>query len=392
MGTFAFICGSLEDGKDGVGDYTRVLASRLNSQGHQTLLLSFNDRHISEVFVGVQHVDAIEVNVLRIPESKSIAWRINRIKEELTRFQPDLISLQFVPFSYQRKGIPIQLASQLLQLGKEQSWHLMFHEVWVGHAEKIYAKKFWLGQMQKIAIKRLVTKLKPIFITTHAPYYRYLLDQINVSSQILPLFGNMPVSRADRNRSWEKIKRHLVNKDQNKERQHFQLGVIFGTIPTMDELSKVGKLWMQSLKNNDKDGILVLVGRQSSSVDVVRDLFSKAYPKIQVASLGPLCTKEISHILQECDFGISPVPFAILQKSGTIAAMLEHGLKVVVTRMGKIQSGFHPSKVESVFYIDDLTEKSIAFFKAIPPKAILDEVAIDFVEKFILGRTISNRK
>jgi hypothetical protein len=38
-----FLTGSLEPGKDGVGDYTRLLANECGERGHEVFLLGLND-------------------------------------------------------------------------------------------------------------------------------------------------------------------------------------------------------------------------------------------------------------------------------------------------------------------------------------------------------------
>ena len=45
---------------------------------------------------------------------------------------------------------------------------------------------------------------------------------------------------------------------------------------------------------------------------------------------GELPTVSISKKLQECDIGISTTSYDILGKSGAVAAILEHGLPVIV--------------------------------------------------------------
>jgi Trk K+ transport system NAD-binding subunit len=55
----AFICGSLEPGRDGVGDYTRRLAGELVKQQHEVLVIAFNDRQIKDTLKAVQYTDAV---------------------------------------------------------------------------------------------------------------------------------------------------------------------------------------------------------------------------------------------------------------------------------------------------------------------------------------------
>ena len=42
-----FICGSAQPGKDGVGDYVRLLALSLLKMGHQAAIVAYNDKFVS---------------------------------------------------------------------------------------------------------------------------------------------------------------------------------------------------------------------------------------------------------------------------------------------------------------------------------------------------------
>jgi hypothetical protein len=39
-----FVCGSVEIGRDGVGDYTRQLGLELLNQGHEVRIIGINDK------------------------------------------------------------------------------------------------------------------------------------------------------------------------------------------------------------------------------------------------------------------------------------------------------------------------------------------------------------
>jgi hypothetical protein len=51
--------------------------------------------------------------------------------------------------------------------------------------------------------------------------------------------------------------------------------------------------------------------------------------KIEYEVLGYCTDQEISKLLSSCDYGISTTPYLLVQKSGTIAALLEHKLPVL---------------------------------------------------------------
>src|SRR3974390_3291412 len=98
----AFLCSSLEPGRDGVGDYTRRLAGELIRQGHPCILTGLNDALISDAVTGSQEVEQTQVPALRLPDSMPWLERARRAREWLCGFGPDWYSLQFVPFGFHR--------------------------------------------------------------------------------------------------------------------------------------------------------------------------------------------------------------------------------------------------------------------------------------------------
>ena len=62
---------------------------------------------------------------------------------------------------------------------------------------------------------------------------------------------------------------------------------------------------------------------------------------MQFSQLGFLPSSEISIQLQQADFGITTTPSHLLGKSGSVAAMLAHGLSVIVPRVEKTYGAWH---------------------------------------------------
>src|ERR1700730_16908643 len=108
-----FICGSLEPGRDGVGDYTRRLAGKLILLGHDAAAVALNDPHIQDELAGTQPVDGVTVPVLRMPSAMDAKLRFQRVKEWIEPFRPGWISLQFVPYAFHPKGLPLLLGKRL---------------------------------------------------------------------------------------------------------------------------------------------------------------------------------------------------------------------------------------------------------------------------------------
>ena len=104
----AFICGSIEPGRDGVGDYTRRLAAECIRQGHECRMVSLRDR--GKYGSEMQECEGVQIACLRCPASMAGEERIRQAREFLDAFQPDCISLQFVPYAFHPKGIAWRVA------------------------------------------------------------------------------------------------------------------------------------------------------------------------------------------------------------------------------------------------------------------------------------------
>src|ERR1700682_2918463 len=127
-----FLCGSLEPGKDGVGDYTRRLAGDLVRHGQDVGIVALRDNYIKTEFNGFQDVEGIDLPVLRLPSDRLTANAFKRAGEWIEIFNPEWLSLQFVPFSFHAKGLPLRFVRLFSMLGKGRNWHVMVHELWVG--------------------------------------------------------------------------------------------------------------------------------------------------------------------------------------------------------------------------------------------------------------------
>ena len=101
-----FICGSIEPGKDGVGDYTRRLCGELIRIGHEVQILSLCDFQVASFISDSQETEAKKVVANRIPKATSNKQRILWSQDVLNKFEPDWISLQYVPYSFNPKGLP----------------------------------------------------------------------------------------------------------------------------------------------------------------------------------------------------------------------------------------------------------------------------------------------
>lgn len=308
-----FLCSSLEPGRDGVGDYTRRLASELIRQGHSSAALSLNDRYISDKFIGIQQSENTELSVLRLPASWDLKVRLEHAKTYIDDFDPDWLSLQFVIFGFHRKGLPFRLANQLAILGVGRRWHIMFHELWVGMNIGASKKNILLGYIQKFLIKNLINILQPSLIHTQTKIYQIQLDKMNFECGYLPLFSNIPV-----------FKEHTAKK--SNEIAAISI-VIFGSIHKGFPIEDFVKESADHCKEKALKIVFVFVGKcgseQNNWVSICK---SKNF---DVIVLGERSSEEISEVLSNSNIGISTNELSFIEKSGTAIAMLEHGLPVI---------------------------------------------------------------
>jgi len=303
-----FFCGSAEPGNDGVGDYTRRLCGELIRLGHKTEIISLYDFHITLNISINQEVDGTNVLVHRI-RAIPFSERLKIVQAILNNFQPDWISLQFVPYSFNPKGLPFWLPYFLIKLKGNYKWQIMFHELWLGiDIESSFTHKC-IGKLQQFIIKKIISKIKPELINTQNQLYQFILKNNNINSTVLPICSNIPVVKTVR------------------EAKAFTQFVLFGTIHTgaplknfVDDLVKNKNKFIKPIK-------FVLIGSNGpelSNFTTVLDNYSICYD-----ILGRQSENVISQVLIDSDYGISTTPYFQTEKSGIFAAYKEHQLNSI---------------------------------------------------------------
>lgn len=311
-----FICGSLEEGRDGVGDYVRNLAAELKKQGHQVAVVAIYERHLNEKIVGSQHFNNVDLEVLRIPSKWSVKHRFSEAKKFTDSFSPDYFSLQYVPFSFSENGLSAGLGGHLNKLSIGKPWHIMFHELWIGMDQAAPLKHVIWGMVQKQLVKSLIVQLNPTLIHTQSYLYQSQLARLGFKSNYLPLFSNIPrVFISDRNLGLNSEKLKMIKL------------VIFGCIHPNAPIECMA---MEASGYSQSNGIqicLTFLGICGAEQERWVKVWEGNGLVAEVAGEQP--PEVISHILGEANIGISTTPVALFDKSGSVAAMLEHGLPVM---------------------------------------------------------------
>jgi hypothetical protein len=312
-----FLCGSLEPGHDGVGDYTRRLAAEMVRQGHHPTIIGLNDTGLSSEPECIQQCENIDISVLRLPSVWAAKQRFDLAKKWIDDVNPEWISLQFVIFSFHPKGLPFGLSGFLAELGKGRHWHLMFHELWVGMPLGASKKHILWGWLQREMIKSLILKLKPEVIHTQCWLYFAHLTKLGFKVDYLPLFSNVPVVD------------ELVSEKKTDPRNGKEIVsmVVFGMIHPFAQIEQLVKKVLLYKERQQVEITLTIIGRCGVEQDYWVSVWKAAGLHVEV--LGEQSVLRISQILKNASIGISTCAMAMIDKSGTVAAMLAHGLTVL---------------------------------------------------------------
>jgi len=313
-----FICGCLEKGFDGVGDYSRRLAGELVRMGNQVHLISLNDYYVDSELSEIQDADGVNTPAYRLPSKWPRAKAYKAAYAKIKLIVPEWISIQYVPFSFHPKGLPSGLIGELKHMIGRTPTHIMFHELWVGVRGEITLKQKILKQAQQFLIKKMVRQLKPRAITTTIPLYRDALLPLKVG--ILPLFANIPLTATDKTRP-------VYTKHSKDDLIIIHFGSFTGAMEDFE--SQMKYIIAISLMEKRKPK-LVTVGNgghfKQRALQIAKNLLGES----SLIEFGILPATEISELFYNADIGISRSDYLMYGKSGSTIAMLEHGLPVIL--------------------------------------------------------------
>lgn len=304
-----FICGSAEPGKDGVGDYTRRMCGGLLKNNYDAQIISLCDHEAVSFITANQTVEDTAVKVYRIPVSATNNQRFIWLQEVIDNFKPDLISLQFVPYSFQAKGLPFWMPSFLKKLKGNHKWHVMFHELWLGIDIESSFKHKCIGKLQEIIIERLIHKIEPEFITTQNRLYQFFLKSHTISADVLPICGNIPLAAV------------------KKVAKEFTQFVLFGTIHPGAPFEDFIEDLLISSDEFKKPYKFVFIGKNGAEITNYSRILASYDIPFEV--LGIQSEEKISEVLTNSDFGISTTPYYQTEKSGVYAAYREHQINTI---------------------------------------------------------------
>jgi glycosyltransferase involved in cell wall biosynthesis len=275
---------------------------------------------------------------------------------------PDLVSLQYVPYSFHPFGLAFALPKIVQAIIGRVPAHLMLHELWIGSQIGASFKVKVFGFCQRRIIKSLITGMARRVIHTSNTVYARLLSRHGINAKILPLFGSVPV-----------VPNAVATQRHDNA---LRLG-LFGSIhPEWSPEELFARL--QAL---GKPIQVYHIGRIGPGESLWNEVVQRNDAEIQFQRFGEQSFQDISRFLLSLDFGVATTPLSLVGKSSTIAAMLDHGLPVIVSRNDVHFPGIpeeNPTP-ERLISIDENFLERVKAVKRLDPNSSLPRVANQFL-------------
>ena len=327
----AFVCGSQEAGRDGVGDYTTGLAEELRQQGHEVIVIGLRDKFVTEVTSTERKVAGGSIHVLRLPSALPWSECIEQARQQLDRFAPEWVSLQFVCYTFHPKGLVHGLAGKLAPLLTGRKLHVMFHEIWLCQELGWGWKQCAVGALQRRFIRRFIRAAGPRVMHTSNSTYAALLNRSGIPVTELGLFGAIPIPSASGTAWIESQLQTALGADYRRE--SVWLFGLFGALHPQWPPEPLLTHLHRAAQTAGKKPVLLSIGRTGSAGSDLWNRIAHDYAdRFAFVRLGEQPTEHVSEYLSFLDCGIATTPRSIIGKSSTVISMLEHGLPVIVNR------------------------------------------------------------
>lgn len=337
-----FLCGSLEPGLDGVGDYVRRLAVALMQQQHEVALVALHDTFLTSKMEGEQLVGTVALPVLRLPASWKPDQRFDEVAAYLTKTRPDWVSLQYVGFGLHRYGLPWHLLWRLRPAIGNAKLHTMLHELWCGMDTYAGRKEKLLGAAQKGFLKLLLRRVKPQGIFTSIRHYANELTRLGVSANLVPVFSNIPVDEWGSEQEWQQTVEQAGLAPLLQNPGQWLVVGFFGTVYACPGLLQLLQHAAEAAASTGRKlGVLSIGHNRLQSIRT----FTQAIPGVDCWQTGGLAVPMLNRALALMDLGVVTSPADRVNKSGTAIAFLERGIPVLISAE---DNTYYPAEMEAM--------------------------------------------
>ncbi len=354
----AFVTSSLEPGRDGVGDYTTLLAGECACQGHTVVRLALHERMLAQPIR--------ESGLLRLPAGQGWPERVNEARRWLQEFSPDWVSLQFVSYGFESRGLAGRIAPHLRAILAGWPVHVFMHELWLGDETDASWKDRIIGWMQRGGILSMLRSLTVRRIHASNDAYVQLLRQRGLAAERLPLFGSLP----------------LPDPTPGPPCDHLAL-IMFGTLHPVWPPEPL----FTRLREVEQPLTISHVGHIGTGRQLWEKLAQEYRGSFTFHLLGAKSPQTIANLFATSHFGIATTPWVLIGKSASTAAMLDAGLPVIVNRDDVHYSTMPHTEADPLLLrmAEDLPGQLMAAHRQ-PPRLHLPSIA----ERFLAELTDTN--
>lgn len=365
-----FICSSLEPGKDGVGDYTRKLAGALYRSGNEANIISLNDKYLQKDYSNeCQEDEGSSIPVMRYSHNCSWALRVRDARACIENFQPDWISLQYVPYGFHKKGLPFYLPKEIKTIVQGYRCHIMFHEMWIGLSPASALSHKFYGFFQRHIARDLIYVLKPAVVTTTNLLYQRIMTNSGMDVKLLPLMSNISQQEMDKDFIAALEKKYAVHFSDGS---YFVIGV-FGTFYPDARIPEKVPAFISESKTKEKP--LVITFGKNSNLQELEVLKAALKTKAQLIELGEMNSRKVSTIFSILHVAVLCTPKEFIGKSGAFAALRRHNVPVVV-----------PSSMPVPLYQSDIEKYNTYLYNRPPEEWDVKFVAKEFL--YLLNESV----
>ncbi len=320
MARIVFVTSRIAPGTDGVGDYSRALAGELAKSGHECLAVGLNQ---SRPYPWVEAFPPSALPTIATDANASPAARLNAARDLIRGFDPAVVSFQYVSYAFARRGLTWNIGRHFREIAGNRRVELNSHELWSGFDVAASLHDRIQGHAQYRLYRRFLSQVRPDVIHVSNPTYVEMLRQIGQRAILSPLFGNVPVTAAAPPPGTEGF--------EDSAGPVWRL-LFFGSIHAEWPPEPLMSRLVEAAARAGRRLVAISAGRIGPGGPVWQRMIATHGDRCRFVLLGERPAESISGLINGSDFGVSTSPMCLIGKSGTVAAMLEHGLPVIVNR------------------------------------------------------------
>jgi hypothetical protein len=259
---------------------------------------------------------------------------------------------------------------------------IMFHELWIGGERNACWKDRLIGLLQRLGVLKLMRRLTPRCVHTSNRAYIELLKRNGVHGRRLPIYSTIPVRpAADGSWVYQTLQAAGLGVHEANRAQFWLFG-LFGTLHPVWPSEPIFGLLADAARRHGKRIIITTIGRVGAGEGLWRSLVQNYSRTFSFHAFGEQPAETVSGFFNVIDFGIATTPWRLIGKSSTAAAMVEHGLPVIVNRddvhfrgLARMEEDLSPLLIK----MDQTLPHRLMQLQRGPSRARLPEVAKQFL-------------